>query len=74
MARCCLSWGRYRGLAGHEEAAAGQLLLKNVFFDTCVYHKPGIELLFKVVPIDNILFASKWSARCAASIHHRPLL
>jgi 4-oxalmesaconate hydratase len=36
-----------------------ELLLKNVFFDTCVYHKPGIELLFEVVPIDNILFASE---------------
>jgi 4-oxalmesaconate hydratase len=37
----------------------GELLLKNVFFDTCVYHLPGIELLLKVVPIDNILFASE---------------
>src|SRR3954469_16109741 len=34
-------------------------LLKNVYFDTCVYHLPGIELLTKVVPIDNILFASE---------------
>ena len=33
--------------------------MKNVFFDTCVYHLPGIELLTKVVPIDNILFASE---------------
>jgi 4-oxalmesaconate hydratase len=36
-----------------------ELLLNNVFFDTCVYHLPGIELLFKVVPIDNILFGSE---------------
>jgi 4-oxalmesaconate hydratase len=35
------------------------LLLKNVFFDTCVYHLPGIELLLKVVPLDNILFGSE---------------
>ena len=34
-------------------------LLKNVFFDTCVYHLPGIELLAKVIPVDNILFASE---------------
>jgi 4-oxalmesaconate hydratase len=34
-------------------------LLKNVFFDTCVYHLPGVELLAKVVPLDNILFASE---------------
>jgi 4-oxalmesaconate hydratase len=30
-----------------------------VFFDTCVYHLPGIELLLKVVPLENILFASE---------------
>ena len=34
-------------------------VMKNVFFDTCVYHLPGIELLAKVVPVDNILFASE---------------
>ena len=30
-----------------------------MFFDTCVYHQPGIELLLKVVPVDNILFGSE---------------
>jgi 4-oxalmesaconate hydratase len=34
-------------------------VMKNVFFDTCVYHLPGIELLAKVIPVDNILFASE---------------
>jgi 4-oxalmesaconate hydratase len=34
-------------------------VLKNVFFDTCVYHLPGIELLLKVIPVDNILFGSE---------------
>ena len=48
-----------RHCAGHEEAGAHRHLLKNVFFDTCVYHLPGIELLTKVIPIDNILFASE---------------
>ena len=33
--------------------------MKNVFFDTCVYHQPGIDLLFKVIDIDNILFGSE---------------
>ena len=33
--------------------------LKNVYFDTCVYHLPGIELLLKVIPAQNILFASE---------------
>jgi 4-oxalmesaconate hydratase len=53
-------WGRYRGLAQEmKKPPLGQHLLHNVFFDTCVYHLPGIELLTKVVPIDNILFASE---------------
>jgi 4-oxalmesaconate hydratase len=34
-------------------------LLNNIFFDTCVYHQPGIDLLVDVVPVDNILFASE---------------
>jgi 4-oxalmesaconate hydratase len=32
---------------------------ENIFFDTCVYHQPGIDLLTSVVPVDNILFASE---------------
>ena len=30
-----------------------------MFFDTCVYHQPGIDLLTKVIPVENILFASE---------------
>ena len=30
-----------------------------MFFDTCVYHQPGTELLAKVIPVENILFASE---------------
>jgi 4-oxalmesaconate hydratase len=30
-----------------------------VFFDTCVYHQPGIDLLTRVIPVANILFASE---------------
>ena len=53
-------WGRYRGLAQDlRRPPLQEHLLRNVFFDTCVYHRPGIELLLKVVPIDNILFASE---------------
>ncbi|MFZ3323864.1 MAG: amidohydrolase family protein [Usitatibacter sp.] len=53
-------WGRYRGLAQElRRPPLAEHLLKNVFFDTCVYHYPGIELMTKVVPIDNILFASE---------------
>jgi 4-oxalmesaconate hydratase len=53
-------WGRYRGLAQDMgRAPLKELLLNNVYFDTCVYHRPGIELLLKVIPADNILFASE---------------
>jgi 4-oxalmesaconate hydratase len=53
-------WGRYRGLAQElKKPPLAQHLLGNVFFDTCVYHQPGIDLLTKVVPVDNILFASE---------------
>jgi 4-oxalmesaconate hydratase len=34
-------------------------LLRNVYFDTCVYHQPGIDLLHRVIPVDNILFAAE---------------
>ncbi len=34
-------------------------LLDNVFFDTCVYHQPGIDLLTSVIPSSSILFASE---------------
>jgi 4-oxalmesaconate hydratase len=53
-------WGRYRGLClSMQKKPLVEHLMKNVFFDTCVYHLPGIELMTKVVPIDNILFASE---------------
>ncbi|MDH5264906.1 MAG: amidohydrolase [Betaproteobacteria bacterium] len=53
-------WGRYRGLAQDMgRPPLEELLLKNVYFDTCVYHQPGIDLLLKVIPADNILFASE---------------
>jgi 4-oxalmesaconate hydratase len=53
-------WGRYRGLAlNNGKPELTEHLMRNVFFDTCVYHTPGIELLTKVVPIENILFASE---------------
>ena len=53
-------WGRYRGLAlGMKKPLLSEHLLKNVYFDTCVYHQAGIDLLTRVIPVDNILFASE---------------
>jgi 4-oxalmesaconate hydratase len=34
-------------------------VLNNIYFDTCVYHQPGIDLLTRVIPVKNILFASE---------------
>jgi 4-oxalmesaconate hydratase len=53
-------WGRYRGIAdmlGRPPLA--DHVMGNVYFDTCVYHQPGIDLLFKVIDVDNVLFGSE---------------
>ena len=34
-------------------------VLNNIFFNTCVYHQDGIDILLDVIPMKNILFASK---------------
>jgi 4-oxalmesaconate hydratase len=53
-------WGRYRGLADMlKKPALRDHVMKNVYFDTCVYHQPGIDLLFQVIAVDNILFGSE---------------
>ena len=53
-------WGRYRGLAQDmKKPLLKDHVLKNVYFDTCVYHQAGIDLLLKVIPAGNILFAGE---------------
>jgi 4-oxalmesaconate hydratase len=53
-------WGRYRGLADMlKRPPLAEHVMKNVYFDTCVYHQPGIDLLFEVIDVDNILFGSE---------------
>jgi 4-oxalmesaconate hydratase len=53
-------WGRYRGLADMlKRPQLSQHVMKNVFFDTCVYHQPGVDLLVRVIDIENILFGSE---------------
>jgi 4-oxalmesaconate hydratase len=53
-------WGRYRGLAQMlNKPPLKDHVMRNVFFDTCVYDLAGMELLFKVIPEDSILFASE---------------
>jgi 4-oxalmesaconate hydratase len=53
-------WGRFRGLAQEmKKPLLEDHLLNNIFFDTCVYHQPGIDLLNTVIPVKNVLFASE---------------
>jgi 4-oxalmesaconate hydratase len=53
-------WGRYRGLADMlKKPPLDSHLMSNVFFDTCVYHQPGIDLLARVIDTKNILFGSE---------------
>lgn len=53
-------WGRYRGLADMlGRPSLDTHLMENVFFDTCVYHQPGIDLLVDVIDAKNVLFGSE---------------
>jgi len=51
-------WGRFKGMA-QDQGWDFDGLLEHIFYDTCVYHQPGIDLLVDVVPATNILFASE---------------
>jgi 4-oxalmesaconate hydratase len=53
-------WGRFHGLAERmgRPPLAGHVM-RNVFFDTCVCHQAGSDLLAGVIGPDNILFASE---------------
>lgn len=53
-------WGRYRGLADMmKKPLLKTHVMNNVYFDTCVYHQPGIDLLIDVIDHKNILFGSE---------------
>ena len=53
-------WGRYRGLADMlKKPSLDTHLMNNIYFDTCVYHQPGVDLLADVIDNKNILFGSE---------------
>jgi 4-oxalmesaconate hydratase len=53
-------WGRFRGLAQElKRPPLAEHLMRNIWFDTCVYHQAGIDLLARVIPAENLLFASE---------------
>jgi 4-oxalmesaconate hydratase len=51
-------WGRFKGLAA-DNGWDFEGLHRHIWYDTCVYHQPGIDLLLRVVPTSNVLFASE---------------
>jgi len=53
-------WGRYRGVMQDQgRPPLEEAVLQNVYFDTCVYHRRGMQLLVDIVPSANVLFASE---------------
>src|SRR5690625_7814718 len=41
-------WGRFRGLGMMmQKPPIEEHLLQNIYFDTCVYHQPGIDTLLE---------------------------
>lgn len=52
-------WGRYCGMSLEMANRPLEGLLDNIFFDSCVYHHPGVDLLTKVIPSKNVLFGSE---------------
>jgi len=53
-------WGRFRGLSDMMQLQPlHEFIDNNIYFDTCVYHQQGIDLLVDVVPTDQLLFASE---------------
>lgn len=53
-------WGRFRGLAERlRRPALEEHLMRNIYFDTSIYHAPGIQLLLDTVGVRNTLFASE---------------
>jgi 4-oxalmesaconate hydratase len=54
-------WGRFRGLADMMgKPPLKELILDNIYFDTCVYHQPGIDLLLKVIPKEISCSHRRW--------------
>jgi len=51
-------WGRFRGMAA-DQGWDFDGTMSQLWFDTCVYHQAGIDLLLEVVPHSQILFGSE---------------
>jgi 4-oxalmesaconate hydratase len=51
-------WGRFKGMAA-DNGWDFEGLHDHIWYDTCVYHQPGVDLLLRVVPSTNVVFASE---------------
>jgi 4-oxalmesaconate hydratase len=51
-------WGRFQGMA-QDQGWDFDATVQQLWFDTCVYHQAGIDLLLRVVPTDHVLFGSE---------------
>ena len=51
-------WGRFKGIA-QDKGWDFESTMDQIWFDTCVYHQPGINLLLEVVPTEKLLFGSE---------------
>ena len=51
-------WGRFKGMA-QDQGWDFDATMSQIWFDTCVYHQAGIDLLLRVVPTAQILFGSE---------------
>jgi 4-oxalmesaconate hydratase len=53
-------WGRFRGHGLQEgRGELSERVLKNLYFDTCVYWQEGMECLVRSIPEDNVLYGSE---------------
>ena len=61
-------WGRYRGLAlNNKRPPLDEMMKNNVWFDTCVYHQPGIDRLPRSCRSTTSCSPPRWSARCVST-------
>ena len=59
-------WGRFRGIA-QDKGWDFKSTMDQIWFDTCVYHQPGIDLLLEVVPTESYFSARRWWERFGES-------
>ena len=52
-------FARYRGIALRDGFQPFDEFVRNLYFDTAIYDQAGMEMLLKVLGVDNVMFASE---------------